>query len=318
MPLVSVIIPVYNGEKFIGQALESVYSQTFRDFEVVVIDDGSTDGTLSVLDAYRDRLILLKNSHGGPASSRNRGLEIARGSFIAFLDADDIWVPSKLERQVAVALAHPEYGIITADAATFDHTGITEQSAAAHKFIPSGFVLEALLFDNWIANSCVLVRRECFDKVGFFDEDPFVRGEDWIMWMRIAAHYQVFFQNEVLLHYRRHGQNYSHTNLEKQFDDLFINFDKVERQISKLAARPDLMREAKFRVCFRRGKDDLRILALDRARAKLRRAVGYKPLSAKAWLLLGVAYIPSQVLAPLRNLMRACRRLIRHQTETGR
>lgn len=315
MPQVSVIIPVYNGEKYIAQALDSVFAQTFRDFEIIVIDDGSTDRTESILRQYGDKIVYLKNDHGGPASSRNLGISVARGDFIAFLDADDIWLPTKLERQVAFAALHPDFGIITTDAATFDHTGITEASAAAHKYIPSGHVLKELLFDNWIGTSCAMVRHECFKSVGTFDQEAFVRGEDWVMWMRIAALYPVYFLNEVLIHYRVHSQSYSRADLEKQFRDLFINFEKVERLIPQLP--PDLLREARFRVCLRRGAEDLRNLDSQRARGKLRMALQYKPWHAKSFVLLSLAYLPPRLLGLLKGAGKGTMRMLLPKKQAG-
>ena len=99
-PAVSIIIPVYNAEKYLAETLQSVLAQTFRDFEIILVDDGSTDGTSEIIDKFSDRAICLKNDHRGPASSRNLGLEAAQGSLIAFLDADDLWLPTKLEKQV--------------------------------------------------------------------------------------------------------------------------------------------------------------------------------------------------------------------------
>jgi glycosyltransferase involved in cell wall biosynthesis len=161
MPTVSVIIPVYNGQEYVAATLESVFEQTFLDFEVIVIDDGSTDRTEAILERFHDKIILLKNSHKGPASSRNLGLEASRGSLVAFLDSDDLWLRHKLERQVSIADSHPEYGIITTDIAKFDSTGITVPSCSALRSpIPSGCVLEKLILDNWIGTSCAMVRRE--------------------------------------------------------------------------------------------------------------------------------------------------------------
>lgn len=316
MPTVSVIIPVYNGEKYISQTLDSVFAQTFQDFEVIVVDDGSTDGTEAALRPYAGRIILLKNDHGGPAASRNLGINAARGDLVAFLDADDLWLPTKLENQVAFATAHPEYGIITTDAATFDETGVTEYSAAACKHIPSGYVLKDLLFDNWIGTSCAMVRRECFTKVGTFDQDAFVRGEDWVMWMRIAAVYPVYFLDDVLIHYRVHSQSYSRANLEKQFRDLFVNFDKVERLVPQLS--PALLREARFKVCLRRGSEDLRNMELERARSKLRMALRYRRWHAKTLILLGIACLPPGVVRVLKSMAKRLRRATPLEKEAGR
>lgn len=319
MPKVSVIIPVYNGEKYISQTLESVFSQSFQDFEVIVINDGSTDRTDEILSAYGQRIVYLLNNHGGPASSRNRGLDVARGSHIAFLDADDLWHPAKLEKQVAFAEAHPEYGIVTTDAANFDETGVTAAStAAAHKFIPSGDVLEHLLFDNWVGTSCAMVRRACFEKVGGFDEERFVWGEDWIMWMRVAAEYPVYFLDEVLVQYRMHPQGYSRANLDKHYEDLLYDLDKLERTIPRLSARPDLVREAKYRLSMRSGWDDLQGLQLEGARSKLRRGVSCKPYSAAAIFLFGLAHLPLPILRGLKGVLKAGRSKLSAWQQNGR
>src|SRR5260370_23775946 len=100
MPQVSVIIPVYNGEKYIAQALDSVFAQTFRDFEIIVIDDGSTDGTEAILRHYGDKIVYLKNDHGGPAFRRNPGISVARGGLLGFLRAHNTWLPPQLVRLV--------------------------------------------------------------------------------------------------------------------------------------------------------------------------------------------------------------------------
>src|SRR5260370_14082354 len=141
-----------------------------------------------------------------------------------------------------------------------------------------------------------MVRHECFKRVGTFDQEAFVRGEDWVMWMRIAALYPVYFLNEVLIHYRVHSQSYSRANLEKQFQDLFINLDKVEQAIPQLAARPELMREAKFQVCLRRGLDHFRDPATERARDKLPLALRYEASSPKTCAVFSLDHIPSHHL----------------------
>lgn len=306
-PRVSVVIPAYNSEKYIAATLDSVFAQTCQDLEVIVIDDGSTDGTGNVLRRYEGRIVYLKNNHGGPASSRNRGIAEARGAHVAFLDSDDLWHPEKLEKQLALAEKFADYGIITTDAAVFNQNGTTAESSKAGKYIPSGYVLEYLLFDNWIGTSCALVRRECFDKVGMFDVEDFVWGEDWVMWMRIAARYPVYFLDEVLVRYRVHAQGYSRANMEKHYQDLLYDLDKMQRTIPELAAKPHLVREAKYRLSLKSGWSDLNELALGRARERLRRAVGYKPSSVKAWAMLGIALAPEILLRSAKQALRAAR-----------
>ena len=110
-PLVSVVIPAYNAEAVIGDALRSVFAQTFRDFEVVVVDDGSTDDTVGVLEAIGGGVRLLRQPNGGPAAARNAGIAVTTAPLIAFLDADDEWLPAKLEMQMAYFAAYPEAGV---------------------------------------------------------------------------------------------------------------------------------------------------------------------------------------------------------------
>lgn len=310
MPTVSVIIPVFNGQEYIVATLETVFAQTFGDFEVIVIDDGSTDRTEEILQEFRGKIRLLKNSHKGPASSRNLGLEASRGSLIAFLDSDDLWLPKKLERQVAIAGNHPEYGIITTDMAKFDTTGIIQASAAALRPpIPSGYVLEELLFENWIGTSCAIVRRECFEQVGKFADDSIALGkDDWNMWMRIAARYPIYYLDEVLVHYRVRPQSFSDQRREKLLAGWLAQLDWLEGSIPQLHAQHELMQQARFRFCWQVGWDALRIPDPEGARHSLRCALRYAPYSAKAWTGLGVTHLPMPVLRFLKSTAKAARR----------
>lgn len=312
MPRVSVIIPVYNGQEFIAATLRSVFEQTFLDFEVIVVDDGSTDRTEGILEKFQDKIILLKNNHKGPASSRNLGLEASRGSLVAFLDSDDLWLRHKLERQVSIADSHPEYGIITTDIAKFDSTGITVPSCSALRPpIPSGYVLEKLIFDNWIATSGAMVRRECFEKVGKFSTDTIALGrDDWNMWVRIAADYPVYYIDEVLVHYRVHPESFSHQNQENILAGWLAQLDWFEATIPQLRARHKLMQEVRFQFCWGMGWDNFRSLDLEPARRKLRQALRYSPSSAKAWTALGSSYLPVGMLRLLKSTAKAARRTL--------
>ena len=117
-PRVSVIIPAYNAGRTIDAALQSVFAQTFRSFEIIVVDDGSTDDTADRVEAWGSRVMLHRQKNAGPAAARNRAIASARGEFLAFLDADDVWLPTKLARQVSYFERYPETGLLHGDAAT--------------------------------------------------------------------------------------------------------------------------------------------------------------------------------------------------------
>ncbi len=186
-PLVSVIIPAYNAAECIAGALDSVLAQTLCEFEILVVDDGSNDGTATVLASFGDRLQLLTQPNSGPAAARNKGLQHARGEFVAFLDADDRWLPTKLERQVALLRSRPEIGFCSTATAVVDAAGAP---VADWPCCAGDAVLPELLFMRAAAisgsTSGVVARRALVLEVGGFDER--LRGfEDPDLWIRLSA-----------------------------------------------------------------------------------------------------------------------------------
>lgn len=208
--LVSVIIPTYNHGKYIGEALDSVMRQTYPNWEAIIINNFSTDDTDQVLEAYTDpRIRVEKFANGGVvARSRNRGLSAAHGEYIAFLDSDDVWMPSKLERQLKVMERH--HDILLCSTALRIIPGGTRSP-----LIPLGnrrLTLRGVMARNTIFNSSVMIRRSVLDSVGLFSEDPDVRTvEDYEYWLRIIKYQDksVFFIETPLLRYRVTGQNAS-------------------------------------------------------------------------------------------------------------
>ncbi|MBS0305635.1 MAG: glycosyltransferase family 2 protein [Proteobacteria bacterium] len=186
-PTVSVVVPAYNAAAFVGRAVDSVLAQSGVDYELLVVDDGSSDGTVAVLAAYGDRLRVLVQANAGPAAARNRGLHEARGRYVAFLDADDWWLPEKLARQVALLDGRPEIGFCSTATRV-----VTEGGAPAGEWpcVPGERPLLETLFVRSAAvsgsTSGVLARRELLLGAGGFDEA--LRGfEDPDLWMRLAA-----------------------------------------------------------------------------------------------------------------------------------
>lgn len=200
MPQVSVVIPVFNSARLIGHALRSVFAQTFQDFEVTVVDDGSDDRDelLAVLAEWSGRIRYIRKPNGGPASARNLGIAESRGSLIAFLDADDEWLPGKLARQVEYFARHPETGLL--------HTAVVGQRAGGAAPGPPRPAFCDLFHTVFFVNTLtVMVPRSVLEQVGPFDERREVHIEDWDLWLRIAARFPFGYVDEPLAMHRPGG-----------------------------------------------------------------------------------------------------------------
>ncbi len=201
-PAVSVIIPLYNARDVIRDTVESVFAQSYHDYEIVVIDDGSTDGSGDLLRAYRDRLRYIRQSNGGVAHARNRGIAASGGRYIALMDHDDLWKPEKLAKQVAVLEEQPAVGMVVTDVAHIDRAGhplnqigpaYQPQQEFARLFV-QGFVPTP---------SATLIRRTVLDVVGGFDEQFNSAGmDDHELWTRLGAATTIVGIAEPLTYHR--------------------------------------------------------------------------------------------------------------------
>lgn len=219
-PTVSVIIPTYNRANYVQQAVESVLNQTYKDYEIIVIDDGSTDDTKLSLEKYADRVKYIYQENQKVAAARNNGIRHSQGKYIAFLDSDDLWLPQKLERDIAYFEAKPQVGLVYSNVIYFSDEGADLYTRRMKS--PSGDVLEKIIIDNFVVTSTVIVGRECLDRVGFFNEDlDLASSEDWEMWVRIASLYPFGYVNEISTKSRIH--DYS----------LMRNPEGMERSILK-------------------------------------------------------------------------------------
>jgi glycosyltransferase involved in cell wall biosynthesis len=189
MPLVSVVIPVFNGEKTIRETIESVLNQTLTDFELVVINDGSQDGTLDIVERIPDsRIQVFSYPNAGQSTSRNRGIEIAKGDYISFIDADDLWTPDKLEAQLQALQANPKAGVAYSWTDWIDES--SQLLGKGSYNTEQGAVFTKLLLNDFVANgSNVLIRRQALTEVGGFDPSV-TPAEDWDLWLRLAARYE--------------------------------------------------------------------------------------------------------------------------------
>ncbi|MBD2017364.1 glycosyltransferase [Microcoleus sp. FACHB-53] len=188
MPLISVIIPAYNAEKTIQETIDSVLNQTFQDFEIIVINDGSQDTTLEIVNSIKDpRLQVFSYPNAKQAASRNRGISHSTGEFLAFLDADDLWKPEKLEAQLKALQDNPQAAVAYSWSQCIDEKGHFLREAS--QSTTSGDVYAKLLLCDFLDNgSNPLVRRKALEEVGTFDES-LPPAEDWELWIRLAARY---------------------------------------------------------------------------------------------------------------------------------
>lgn len=253
---IDVVIPVFNGEKYIGDAIESVITQTCKPFQIIVIDDGSTDETENIVKSKIDNspipIVYIKKQNGGLSSARNAGIKACSSQYIALLDADDLWEQTKLEKQIAIFQSSKnELGVVYCDYTNIDSLGEHLENFCCFKLDTEvkGHVFEKLLYGNKVASSGsgVLVRKECFDEVGLFDES-LPTCEDWDMWLRISRVYDFEYVNEKLVRLRRHNQNMSSDNLKMLIGEILM--------FNKLAAQDelniDILRNLRYEIVRRR------------------------------------------------------------------
>ena len=218
---VSIIIPTYNYGRFIAEAIESALIQTYRADEIIVVDDGSTDDTEMRVKRFGERVRYIKQQNSEVSAARNKGIDNSSGDLIAFLDADDTWMPEKIEKQVAKFAEDAEIGLVHCGMREFDST--TGATIELHLDGGEGWVAE----DIALGEKCVItgpggsivVRRKVFEDVGGFDT-RLKNGEDWEFCLRVARKYKIGFVRELLVDYRNHGVNASKNIAEMERSTL--------------------------------------------------------------------------------------------------
>ena len=216
-PLVSIVIPVYNCAEFIRETLDSAFAQTFQDYEILLVDDGSTDDLEPVLEDRFERVIYIRQSHRGTGAARNTAIEAARGQYVALLDSDDVWFPDYLEQQIK-ALSEKKCDMIYADAELFGRAVRENESFMMRSPSTGAVTTESLLsFECSVITSGTLVRRAKVIEAGLFNEEPDLIGiEDFDLWFRLAKRGAVIdYQKRILLKYRLRSESLSGNGVER-------------------------------------------------------------------------------------------------------
>ena len=247
-PFVSVIIPAYNAEKFIVDALDSIFAQTYRPIQIIVIDDGSNDRTAKIVRSYQTsrsseaieqiELQYIYQENGGPSKARNSGIKVAKGKYLAFLDSDDMWPQSKLSLQGKMMKRHPEVSLLFGDSQRFSETiantpSMFQANSYGKDFFGNEFyVLDAykkiITCGNFITTGSVIVRRDALESVGLFDES-LKYSEDVDFWLRIALKYPVAYTDNLCLVRRIHK-----ANLSVDSEKMYLGFVDVIRKHAEL------------------------------------------------------------------------------------
>jgi glycosyltransferase involved in cell wall biosynthesis len=286
MPKVSVIIPTYNMADYLPEAIESVLNQTYKDFEIIVIDDGSTDNTKEIVKKYidpsRDNIRYIYQENKGVSVARNTAIMNARGEFIALLDADDRCYANRLEEEIKAIEKDPGIGLVHADDMAITENGKCIDTQRRNKKYLSGYIFKNLYIRKAnISLPTVLVKKECFEKVGLFDENLTRLGcEDREAWLRIAREYRIEYINKVLAYYRRTGNGMS-SNQEKMKKARYY---VIEKFFSQGYVSKSLRRIALGRIHRELGDELLKASKYQESRKEYLRSLVYWPFSFWPWI----------------------------------
>lgn len=251
-PRVSVVLPTYNQAEYLPQALDSVLNQTWRDYELVVVNDGSTDDTPRILDEYQQRhsFTVIHQENQKLPRALNTGFRLARGQYLTWTSSDNVMLPHMLEALVDALDCHPQVGLVYADWEVIDEHGVVTGSVQT-----LDFDRYLLMRTNYI-NACFLYRRACQDAVGLYDPE-YVHAEDWEYWWRISHSFKMMRVSQVLYQYRMHSKSLTETKVLTQADGDSIGYRKLA---ASFRARPWVWYFSKLKwewLRLRLGRDPL-------------------------------------------------------------
>ncbi|NMG01812.1 glycosyltransferase family 2 protein [Azoarcus taiwanensis] len=303
-PLVSVILPAYNVREHIADAINSVVLQALPSMEIIVVDDGSSDGTAEFVKQSFPDVRLFRKPNGGAASARNHGMREARGTFIAFLDADDVWLPGKLLAQLDYMRDHDQVRLVCGGFSFWhpDESGAFPEPATLHEAVShavvdaeqSGWNYHKLLLSNFVWTSTVVIHRSLIDEVGFFDESLRL-GQDYDYWLRAARVTEIHVLKGAFALYRKHdGSATMRGTATENFAARVIETALTRwgrTSPNGESVSPEALNERLYSIhhsagygCYHNGR-------MQRAVSEFGACVKLRPLSAKSWLYLALSSV---------------------------
>lgn len=305
MPKVSVVIPAYNAAGCLGEAIDSVLAQTFADLEIIVVDDGSSDDTVRRAEAYGRPVRCLRQGRRGVAAARNLAIRASSGEFVAFLDADDLWRPEKLERQLPYLERDLGSGLVCSDW-ELEREGNPLLASALSKRAPvtSGYLFRRVVQDSFLLTSTVIVRRHCLDEEGCFDES-LATSEDLDLWLRLSYRHRIAVMPVPLTIKRERGDGLSSDRRVATVHRIRL-FEKALNDLRDLAPQDRrLIRQVLSKNYFDLGYHDFSRLAWKQARRPLLASLKYQWTRSQAIGCLVATYLPVPVVSTIRNVKRA-------------
>ncbi len=290
---VSVLVPSYNSASTLAAAVYSVFDQTFADYEILVIDDGSTDNTRDVVERLEKekpgKIRYIYQENRGLAAARNTGIRESRGEFLALLDADDHWLPERLERGVAAMEQNERTGLVHANINWMDAKGRIQETAPRDLRSLSGNMFENIyLRKAHVACPTVLLRKSCCDSVGMFDENLARLGcEDRELWLRVAKTFDVVYLNDVLANYRVSAGSMSRDRSKMMEARMYV----IDKHAPPGWKGQVLRRRAVAKIYYDLGEEDLAAGDVNGARKNYCRSAKLFPFSLRLWINLLKTYI---------------------------
>jgi glycosyltransferase involved in cell wall biosynthesis len=328
MSRITVVIPTYNSASYILDALDSVFSQTFTDYDVIIVDDGSTDNTRDLLGPYMSRISYHYQPNQGLAVARNVGLSLARGDYLTYLDADDIWEANNLSVKAAILEAFPDLGGVFSEFSIFDARGQQHARGTRQTFpffertgwtfgdvfescrewpieggsvaVYTGNIFEKLFHGNFILPTTMVFHRERALAVGPFRAHMRTQ-QDYEYWLRFSRQHPFAFVDAALARYRRHaGQLTNFKNIERILLAVEEIVNQYEDEMSR-AGRRRVFNLRKAQLLVDLAKMHIRKGEARKARARLREVISRDPFRAATYLLYVASLVPAGVLATLRG-----------------